>query len=80
MGNKELKRMAKELDMMPKDVTSEEADLLEEVLERLEDGKHVKFEDAEKVRRMHEKYLAEREEGEEAPSSEEDPDIEEVEE
>jgi hypothetical protein len=78
--SKEIKRMAKELDSMPKDVTSEEADLLEEVLECLGDGRRVKLEDAQKIRKMHEKYFAGREDGEGIMDAEEDPDADEVEE
>lgn len=61
MPDKELRRMTLELDQMTHDVTPEEADLLERVLEAFGDGKKPKPKDAEEIRKMHERYLVSRE-------------------
>lgn len=65
------KQMAKELDGMNRDVTTEEADFLEEVLETLGAGKKLKPKVAEKLGEMYGKYLVEREDAEEGSEDEE---------
>jgi hypothetical protein len=67
------KQMAQELDKMNRDVTSEEADFLEEVLDTVGEGKKLKPKVAGKLEEIYEKYLVNREDAEE-----EDPDEEEV--
>lgn len=66
------KQMAKELDLMTRDVTSEEADFLEEVLEVLADGKKLKPKTGAKLEAMYEKYLLEREDADEGADNEEE--------
>lgn len=61
MPDKELRKMARELDQMTKDVTPEEADLLERVLEAFGESKKPKAADALEIRKMHERYLSARE-------------------
>jgi hypothetical protein len=50
-------RMVRELDQMPKDVTSEEADFLEEVIDTFGDGKKLKPKIAQRLEEMYGKYL-----------------------
>lgn len=57
--------MAGELDEMERDVTSEEATLLEKALKDLKHGKELRPKDLEKLRAMHQKYLAEPDEDDE---------------
>lgn len=73
--DKELRRMAKELDRMPRDVSPEEADVLERVLEAFSDGKKPKNADAEEVKKMYDRYLGsprDEEKADEIEVSEED--------
>lgn len=65
-AEKELLRKARELDEMTRDVTSQEADVLERVLEAFRDGKKPKIKDCEKIETMYDKYLGQRDDGESA--------------
>lgn len=80
MENEILKK-ARELDEMTKDVTSQEADILERVLEAYADGRKPKIKDVQKIETMYDKYLGQRGESESAqPTGEdgEDPESEEL--
>lgn len=70
--------MAEELDGMDRDVTSTEADLLEEILNTLRAGRELKPKDEAKLELMHEKYLGQKDDPERSPfesrSDEIDPD------
>jgi hypothetical protein len=59
MDQKEVLRLAMELDEMTRDVLPEEADLLEEVLKRLKSKKIVPLSRCEEIKKLHEKYLSE---------------------
>jgi hypothetical protein len=67
---KTLLEMAKELDGMERAVTSDEAELLEEVLKMLKAGKRLSPAQASKIEKMDKKYLSEKEE--ESEDDEED--------
>lgn len=68
----EILRKAKELDEMNRDVTSQEADVLERVLEAYADGKTPKIKDVQKVEMMYDKYLGQRDEADDAGTGETD--------
>lgn len=73
-----LLEMAEELDGMDRDVTSGEANLLEEILNTLRAGRELKPKDEAKLELMHEKYLGQKDDPERSPfedrSDEIDPD------
>lgn len=56
-----MSRMARELDSMTRSVGSEEADLLESVLRKLKAGKAPTAPQSDGIRKMHSKYLSNRE-------------------
>ena len=72
MEKKSQKAMAEELDEMTRDVTSEEADFLEEVLHIVGKGKKLGPKGSQRLEVMYKKYLVEKEEDEEAPVEEEE--------
>lgn len=74
MEKKTVKEMAEELDAMPRSVTSEEADFLEEVLHIVGKGKKLGPKGTQTLEAMYKKYLVDKEEGEE---SEDDEDVDE---
>lgn len=73
---KTAKQMAKELDQMTRDVTSEEADFLEEVLGILADGKKLKPKMAAQLEGMYDKYLVNREDVDEGSGENEEQELE----
>lgn len=68
------KQMVKELDQMPKDVTSDEADFLEEVIDTFEDGKKLKPKMAQRLEDMYGKYLGVKDSAGDESGEEEDAD------
>lgn len=73
---KTAKQMARELDEMTRDVTSEEADFLDKVLGILADGKRLKPKAAADLEAMYRKYLVDREDVDEGSGDNEEQEIE----
>jgi len=76
------RQMARELDQMPKDVTSEEAEFLEEVMDAFGEGKKLKPKMATQLEELHQKYLGVQDLDEEVSADEgtdEEPDEEDFE-
>lgn len=74
MADKELLRMAKELDEMTRSVTTEEAEILDGSLKAMKAKRAVTSDVAQAIRKMHEKYLGESEAAQTDQETEETPD------
>lgn len=72
MEKKSTKEMAQELDAMPRSVSSDEADFLEEVLHIVGKGKKLGPKGTQRLETMYKKYLIEKEEDEDSPVEEEE--------
>ncbi len=66
-----IRKMALELDRMEKSVTSDEAELLEAVLVKTKEHKPLTLEEADRIVKMHDRYLVHREEGRDGAPDEE---------
>lgn len=64
-------KMARELDEMTRDVTSEEADLLEKVLRKLKENRPLSPGQTQAIKKMHDKYLTSRAGNQETEDDEE---------
>lgn len=69
---KSAKEMAQELDAMPRSVSSDEADFLEEVLHIVGKGKKLGPKGTQRLEAMYKKYLVDKEEDEDSPVEEEE--------
>lgn len=74
MADKELLRMAKELDEMTRSVTTEEAEVLDGVLKAMKAKRAVLGDVAQAIRKMHDKYLGASEAAQTDQETEETPD------
>lgn len=72
MEKKSTKEMAQELDAMPRSVSSDEADFLEEVLHIVGKGKKLGPKGSQRLEAMYKKYLVDKEDDEDAPVDEEE--------
>lgn len=74
MADKELLRMAKELDEMTRSVTTEEAEILDGALKAMKAKRTVPGDVAQAIRKMHDQYLGASEAAQTDQETEETPD------
>lgn len=72
MDRKTLREKVRKLDQMPKSVTSEEADLIAFIQDKLKTGEAITPEEADLIAEMHRKYFSPRDEEEEGEEADED--------
>jgi hypothetical protein len=71
MADPAITKMARELDEMTRDVTSEEADLLEKVLRKMKEKRPLSPGQSQAIKKMYDKYLTSREGAQETDDDEE---------